>query len=136
MQIHELTLSPRKQTKRIGRGGKRGTTAGRGTKGQGAKRKKKDPLFEGGRSTLIEMKKKNRGFKSPHPKKVTLSLKQIDARYADGEIVTIETLLVKRLITPRGAQAGVKVVATGKLSKKVSLGEGILVSEAAKGFFK
>lgn len=136
MQIHELTLAPRKETKRIGRGGKRGTTSGRGTKGQGAHGKKKDPLFEGGRSTLIERTKKNRGFKSPHAKKVTLTLKQLDMRYTDGETVTLETLLAKRLITPRGAKAGVKVVATGTLSKKLSLGEGILVSETAKGFFK
>ncbi len=136
MQIHELTLSPRKQTKRIGRGGKRGTTSGRGTKGQGAHGKKKDPLFEGGRSTLIDRMKKNRGFKSPHAKKVTITLKQIEAKYADGESLTIETLLAKRLLTPHGAKSGVKVVATGKLTKKVSLGEGILVSETAKGFFK
>lgn len=136
MQIHELTLSPRKQVKRIGRGGKRGTTSGRGTKGQGAHGKKKDPLFEGGRSTLIERTKKNRGFKSPHPKKATLTLDRLDAKYADGETVTIETLLEKRIITSREAKYGVKVVATGKLSKKISLGEGILASETARGFFK
>ena len=63
MQIHELTLAPRKEVKRIGRGGKRGTTSGRGTKGQGENGKKKDPLFEGGRSTLIDRMKKSRGFK-------------------------------------------------------------------------
>jgi ribosomal protein L15 len=41
MQIHELTLAPRKEVKRIGRGGKRGTTSGRGTKGQGTHGKRK-----------------------------------------------------------------------------------------------
>ncbi|MBP7811953.1 MAG: uL15 family ribosomal protein [Candidatus Moranbacteria bacterium] len=136
MQIHELTLAPRKEVKRIGRGGKRGTTSGRGTKGQGAHGKKKDPLFEGGRSTLIDRMKKSRGFKSPHAKKVTLTFTQINARYSDGEVITLETLLAKHMITPRDAKSGVKIVATGKLSKKVTLGEGILTSEVATGFFK
>jgi ribosomal protein L15 len=80
--------------------------------------------------------KKSRGFKSPHAKKVTLTFTQINARYVDGETITIETLLAKHMITPRDAKSGVKIVATGKLSKKVTLGEGILVSETAKGFFK
>lgn len=137
MQIHELTLSPRTHTKRIGRGGKRGTTSGRGTKGQGAHGKKKDPLFEGGRTSLIDRLKKNRGFKSSHAKKVTLTLTQLSARYADGEVITLETLLAKRLITQRGAKSGVKIVATGTLSRTLTIGsEHILVSEAAKGLFK
>ena len=91
MQIHELTLAPRKEVKRIGRGGKRGTTSGRGTKGQGAHGKKKDPLFEGGRSTLIDRMKKSRGFKSPHAKKVALTFTQINARYVDGEVMMTES---------------------------------------------
>ena len=61
MQIHQLKLAKRKKTKTIGRGGKRGTTSGRGTKGQGAHNKHKSPLFEGGRSSLIERMKKLRG---------------------------------------------------------------------------
>jgi large subunit ribosomal protein L15 len=119
-----------KEVKRIGRGGKRGTTSGRGTKGQGAHGKKKDPLFEGGRSTLIDRMKKSRGFKSPHAKKGDADI------YSDQcsiclmvRVITIETLLAKHMITPRDAKSGVKIVATGKLSKKVTLGEGILVSE-------
>lgn len=136
MQIHELTLSPRQKTKRIGRGGKRGTTSGKGTKGQGAHNKTKDPLFEGGRTSLIDRMKKTRGFKSPHAKKVTITLQQIDDRYMDGETVTLETLFSKGLLTQLGVKTGVKIVATGTLSKSIMLGEGIAASEVALKCFK
>lgn len=136
MQIHELTLTPRQKTKRIGRGGKRGTTSGKGTKGQGAHGKKKDPLFEGGRTSLIDRMKKTRGFKSPHAKKVTIALGKIEEKYVDGETVTLETLFAKGIITQRGMKVGVKIVSSGTLSKKLSLGEGIRISETAKAYFK
>jgi hypothetical protein len=41
---------------------------------------------------LIDRMKKSRGFKSPHAKKVTLTFTQINARYTDGEVITLETL--------------------------------------------
>lgn len=47
MQLHELkSKTPRKKSRQVGRGGKRGKTAGRGTKGQNARagRKKRPEL--------------------------------------------------------------------------------------------
>ena len=75
MQIHQLKLKKRKKRKTIGRGGKRGTYSGRGNKGQKARSGGNvDPLFEGGRSSLVERLKKVRGFKSPHAKKININL--------------------------------------------------------------
>ncbi|MEK7181587.1 MAG: 50S ribosomal protein L15 [Patescibacteria group bacterium] len=136
MQIHELTLAPRKGKKRIGRGGKRGTTAGRGTKGQKARSGAAvDPLFEGGRSTFIERLKKLRGVKSIHAKKHTVTLSRIDEAYQEGDSVTVQSLVEKKLVSKKALKEGVKIVATGTLSKKLSLAEGISASEKAKEAF-
>ncbi len=136
MQIHTLKVTKKPERKRIGRGGKRGTTSGRGTKGQGAHGKKKDPLFEGGRSTFTERLKKVRGFKSVHPKKYTVTLDQLEARFSDGETVTLATLIEKRVVPKKALVAGAKIVATGTLKKKLGLDESVACSEKAKEAFK
>lgn len=132
MQIHSLTLPERKPKKRIGRGGRRGTTSGRGTKGQGAHNKHKSPLFEGGRSSLLDRMKKVKGFKSPKAKPVTLTLAFLDRHFKDGETVSRETILMKKLFSPKHVTGGFKVVATGTLGKKLSFDAGALFSESAR----
>lgn len=136
MQIHELSVEKKKERKRIGRGGKRGTTSGRGTKGQKSRTGSSvDPLFEGGRSTFIERLKKLRGFKSIHAKKHTLTLSQIDRAFVVGETVTLALLVEKRLVSKRALKDGVKIVATGALTKKLSLSNDVAASEKAKEAF-
>lgn len=137
MQIHQLTVAKRQERKRIGRGGKRGTTSGRGTKGQKSRTGSSvDPLFEGGRSTFTERLKKLRGFKSIHPKKHVVTLSKIDRSFADGETVTLALLIEKKLVGKRALKDGAKVVATGELTKKLSLGGDVAASEKAKAAFK
>ncbi len=138
MQIHELSLKPRKKKKTIGRGGKRGTTSGKGTKGQKARSGGNvDPLFEGGRSTFIERLKKVKGFKAVSPKKTTVTLAALERAFADGEKVTIETLIEKKLVEKSARVRGVKIVATGNLTKKLTLDESVACSEtASKQFVK
>lgn len=131
MQIHELKLKARKKSKVIGRGGKRGTTSGRGTKGQGAHGKKKDPLFEGGRSSLVERMKKLRGFKSIYQKPFTVTLRQLDQHFVDGEKVTLDAFVEKKLFGKIVRRSGVKVVTTGVLSKKLVVGKDIDLSATA-----
>lgn len=133
MQIHELKVAKRVGRKRIGRGGKRGTTAGRGQKGQKSRSGSSvDPLFEGGRSTFIERMKKTRGFKSPRPKNVVVTLAQLDKAFKEGEEVSLESLTAKRLVTSRAERAGIKIVATGKLSKKLIFGGTVILTAGAK----
>jgi large subunit ribosomal protein L15 len=99
MQIHELKVAKKKERKRIGRGGKTGTTAGRGSNGQKSRSGASvDPLFEGGRSTLLERMKKVRGFKSVHPKKHTVTLATLDRVLVDGDVVTRALLVGKRAV--------------------------------------
>ena len=136
MQIHELKVPKRKERKRIGRGGKTGTTAGRGSNGQKSRTGSSvDPLFEGGRSTLLERMKKVRGFKSIHPKKHTVTLADLERALSDGDVVTRELLVTKHMVDKKALLEGVKIVATGTLSKKLSLGTDVLASEAAKKSF-
>ncbi len=136
MQIHELKTEPRKKHKRIGRGGKRGTTSGRGSNGQKSRSGASvDPLFEGGRSTFTERLKKLRGFKSIHAKKITVRLDQLDRVFSDGETVTIETLIAKKMVPKIARNSGAKVVATGILTKKLILGGDVSASATAKESF-
>jgi large subunit ribosomal protein L15 len=133
MQIHELTVPKKQDKKRIGRGGKRGTYSGRGMKGQKARSGGNvDPLFEGGRSSLIDHLKKVRGFKSIHPKKSVFNLSSLEKWFENGEIVSSETLVSKGLIKESLVKNGIKILSNGTLTKKLTIAQGLLVSETAK----
>ncbi len=133
MQIHELSAPKRPAKKRVGRGGKFIKTAGRGTKGQKARSGASvDPLFEGGRSTLIDRLKKVRGFKSPRPKRATVTLGFLEKHFGDGEEVSRETLIEKKLFSPSALRGGIKVVATGVLSKKLTFDSRVRFSSTAE----
>lgn len=133
MQIHELKVNKRKSRKRVGRGGKRGTYSGRGMKGQKSRSgAKKDPLFEGGRTSLIDRLKKIRGFKSVHPKKININLDDLEKNFKDGDTVSVESLIKFNLIKKSEAKRGVKILGNGKLTKKLSVDENILLSKSAK----
>jgi large subunit ribosomal protein L15 len=137
MQIHQLSVAKKKERKRIGRGGKRGTTSGRGSNGQKSRSGASvDPLFEGGRSTFLERLKKTRGFKSIHPKKCLVMLDSIDRVFSDGEVVTLPLLVEKKLVPKIALSYGVKILATGSLGKKLTLGKDVFVSAKAKESFR
>ena len=133
MQIHELSTKKRKAKKTIGRGGKRGTYSGKGNKGQKARSGGNvDPLFEGGRSSLTERMKKMRGFKSMHAKKVIVKLENLEKKFKAGEDVTLESLVKNGLVDKSQAKNGVKILASGEISKKLSIDKKILLSKSAK----
>ena len=134
MQIHELKLKNKKKRKTVGRGGKRGTYSGRGNKGQKARSGGKaiDPLFEGGRSSLTERLKKVRGFKSPHSKKININLNDLERNFKDGDAVDIKSLIEIGLIGKIESRKGIKILGTGKLTKKLTINKEISMSESAK----
>lgn len=133
MQIHQLTVKKRKAKKTIGRGGKRGTYSGKGNKGQKARSGASiDPLFEGGRSSLVERLKKVRGFKSLHAKKAVVKLSALEKAFKDSDIVSIESLIAAKLVRKADAKDGVKILATGEISKKLTVSADILISQTAK----
>ena len=134
MQANTLKLKiARKKRKFIGRGGKKGTYSGKGNKGQKARSGAKiDPLFEGGRSSLVERLKKVRGFKSPHSKKININLNDLERNFKNGDIVDVKSLIEKGLIGKIEARRGVKILGTGKLTKKITTSKDISMSKSVR----
>ncbi|MDR2049953.1 MAG: 50S ribosomal protein L15 [Treponema sp.] len=114
-----------------GQGSGRGTTAGKGNKGQQARSGGKTYVgFEGGQMPLYR-RLAHRGF-SNYPFKTeyrVINLKQIEVSFADGETVSPATLAAKGL--SKGS-CPVKILAVGELSKKLIF-EVEKVSAAARG---
>lgn len=113
--------TPRKDRKRIGRGIGSGTgkTAGKGHKGQLARSGGRPrPGFEGGQLPLFQRLPK-RGFKNVNHKEYAIvNLKDLNV-FSDGDVVTPEVLLERRIISKR--QDGVKILAHGNLTKKITV---------------
>lgn len=137
MQIHEISSGDRQKRKRIGRGGRRGTYSGRGNKGQKARSGAHvNPLFEGGRSSLVDRLKKVRGFKSPHVKKPFVKLSDIARVFVPGEIVSQKTLVAKKLAHSDILKGGVKIIGLGTLPKNLSFDAALPFSESVRAIIE
>jgi large subunit ribosomal protein L15 len=120
VKVHELAPAPgsTRPKRRVGRGigGKGGKTAGRGTKGQGARNNIK-PGFEGGQLPLAQRVPKLKGFKNPF--RVEYVVVNLDALEAfDGSAISPETLRTKGLVHKHGL---VKVLGNGSLTRKLDV---------------
>ncbi len=134
MKIHEVKRNTKlKRSRLIGRGGKRGKTSGKGTKGQKARAGRK--LYPELRDIIKKIPKlrghgKNYNTSVKLPAKV-ISLSIIESNYKDGETVSAGTLFEKGLIRKvAGKFPQVKIVA-GELKKKVVF-TGVSMSESVK----
>lgn len=120
MKYNELQASANKNKKRVGRGisAGGGKTAGRGTKGQGARTGKKlRAMFQGGQRALVQAIPKNRGFKSLRTPAQVVYLDHLNA--FKGKTADNFTLFEAGLIaTPFHS---VKVILRGELTGKVTL---------------
>ena len=135
MQAHEIKSKTKKKSrKRIGRGGRRGTYSGRGMKGQKSRSGVSiSPLFEGGRSSLIERLKKMPGFKSTHPKKININLNDLERNFKNGDKVSLEDLVKIGLVDRiKAKRAAVKILGGGKITKKITVDKKILLSKSAR----
>lgn len=146
MQLSTLKAKhPRKTSKRIGRGGKRGTTSGSGTKGQKSRAGATVRAgFRGGDNRIWQLFPKQRGAsskpgnKSPHRKHRYYSIKrykpwEVNLRslsvFKDGETVSPATLMEKGILSS-GADR-VKILATGELNRKLTFSD-VLMSASAR----
>lgn len=133
MQSHQLTTPARPNRKRVGRGGKRGTYAGRGNKGQKARSGGKvNPLFEGGRSSLVERMKKLRGFKSIHPKPTEITLSDLERAFKAGESVTLAVLIERGLVRSKDSRHGAKILRNGELNKKLAIAADVATTAGSR----
>ncbi len=127
MQSNTLApKTPRITSARVGRGGKRGKTSGRGTKGQNARagHKKRPEMRD-----LIKKIPKLRGHGKNRSRTVRnrvpyapVNLAVLESAFVAGDVVTPETLYKKGLIRARGGKLSfVKLLGTGTLTKALSV---------------
>jgi len=137
MQTNTLkAATPRITSVRIGRGGKRGKTSGRGTKGQNARagHRKRPEMRD-----LLKKLPKRRGHGKNRSRTVrpqviysAVNLAKLDALFNAGDIVSPLTLMQKGTLGTRGGFIKpVKVLGTGSLTKALTIVD-CNVSEAAK----
>ncbi|HKN41026.1 MAG TPA: 50S ribosomal protein L15 [Acidimicrobiia bacterium] len=120
-KVHDLKPAPgskpKKQRVARGIGGRRGKTAGTGTKGQGTRDTIK-PGFEGGQTPLTRRTPKLKGFKNPFRIEYTvINLDGLDDFEAGAE-VTPETLRARGLVHKHGL---VKLLGRGEITKPLTV---------------
>ena len=126
MKLHNIQPAEGATTpaKRLGRGigSGLGKTSGKGHKGQWARSGGGvRPGFEGGQMPLTRRLPK-RGFKNGLFKKVytVINIGMIDELYNDGDVVTVEDLKAKGIIS-KIEEYGLKVLGNGEVTKKLTV---------------
>lgn len=116
MKYNELILTRQKNAKRVGRGisAGGGMTAGRGTKGQGARKSPTKVGFEGGQMPIYMRLPKLRGFTSHKTKPEVVYTGQLDALKG----IIIDNQSVHQAGLTSSPHTPVKVIKNGKLKSK------------------
>jgi len=122
MKLHHLKPAEGSKTRKIrvgrGEGGRRGKTAGRGTKGQKA-RSKVRPGFEGGQTPLQRRLPKLKGFKNRNKQYYALiNVDKLAASFDAGDSVDPELLRARGLVKKRG---NVKVLGEGEIDRALTV---------------
>ncbi|PIR83848.1 50S ribosomal protein L15 [Candidatus Kaiserbacteria bacterium CG10_big_fil_rev_8_21_14_0_10_51_14] len=132
--LNLLKRTGARSSMRVGRGGKRGKTSGRGTKGQNARsgRKKRPEMRD-----IIKKLPKRRGYGKNRGRTVVgtrqgatiISLERLDAMFDAGSEITQKALLEKGII--KRYNVPVKIVGSGTITKKFTL-KGLKASASAR----
>lgn len=122
LKLHHLAPAPGSKKPRIrvgrGEGGRRGKTAGRGTKGLKARGKLR-PGFEGGQTPLVRQLPKLKGFTNPAKERYAIvNIGVLAEAFPAGAVVTPETLRSRGLVRHRGR---VKVLAQGEIGHALTV---------------
>jgi len=135
LKVHHLRPAPGAKSRkiRVGRGeaGRRGKTAGRGTKGSGARHNVPEN-FEGGQMPL-HMRLPKRGFNNPFAKDYAeVNLGHVQKLLYAGKLdakAVIDQAALQAAGVARGGKNGVRLLGKGELTTKVSF----KVAGASKG---
>ncbi len=121
IKLHDLKPAPGSKTKktRVGRGeGSKGKTAGRGTKGTGA-RKNVPVRFEGGQMPIHMRLPKLKGFRNRfRTEYAVVNLGDLTKAFPEGGEFGVDELVAKGLVRKNTL---VKVLGDGKLTVKVNI---------------
>jgi len=122
MQFNQLKRkTPHKKKLIVGRGGRRGKTSGRGTKGQKAR---SGHRIRPQTRDVMKRLPKQRGFKFPKigKKFAIVSLGQIEKNFENDAIINPAILAEKKLIKKIGDKLPkVKILNNGEFSKKITV---------------
>jgi len=132
MRLHELKPDHKnKEKKRVGRGGKWRTYAGRGDKGQKSRAGsgKFQPLIR----RLIKRFPKLRGYQfNPLSEKEVVNVGKLKHHFEEGDVINPASLVDEGLVSRQeGKLPQVKILGEGELSKALKV-EGCELSESAK----
>jgi large subunit ribosomal protein L15 len=135
MQINQLKRKT-ENTKRmiVARGGKRGKTAGRGTKGQKARAGHKiRPEMRDLIKRIPKMRGRGKNSNlSINDKPVTLNIDALELIFSNGDTVSRNTLVENGLLAiHHGKIPTVKILGNGTLTKKLTV-KGLTISASAK----
>lgn len=132
MLINQIRFRLKKK-KRIGRGGKKGNYSGRGIKGQKARAGRKIRPAE--RDIILKLPKlRGIKFKPLKEKPYIVNLEDINEKFNENEVVNKETLVQKKVLKIRKSDKNpkIKILARGKLDKKLIFSSELLFSDKAK----
>jgi large subunit ribosomal protein L15 len=134
MQLHNLNIKNTSKPQRVGRGGKRGTTSGRGTKGQKSRSGRK--LRPAIRDLVIRLPKL-RGFRNKPTTNKPCVVNIADLAKAKtlasgkGPVVLDRNALAKIGLVPMNWRGEVKLLGTGEVAFPMIL-RGLKTSESVK----
>ncbi len=120
-QLNKLTPLCKKR-KKVGRGGSRGGTSGRGHKGQKARSGGSiRPTFEGGQMPLVRRLPK-RGFNNVRfqTEVKIVSIQRLNDLFNDSDIVNKKVLIEKGVLKGKGKFI-LKILGNGTLEKKLTV---------------
>jgi len=135
MQLDTLKRhTPRKKSVPVGRGGKRGKTSGRGTKGQrahgghGIRPEMRDTIKK-----IPKLRGRGKNINTGHQAIArVVNISKLDAMFESGAAVSPKTLVANKLVNRDGGKLPmVKILATGETTKKFTI-EGCIISPAAR----
>ena len=137
MQAHEVkTRKPRAVKKVVGRGGKRGKTSGRGTKGQDARAgHRKRPQMRDAIKKLPKLRGEDvsrNHFKTESLHYVVLNIGILNIEFKSGDRITPKVLLERALVEKKVTKFLLSRFWIRRNSTKASDIRGCLISEPAK----
>jgi len=136
MQQHTLQRkTSRQRSQRVGRGGTRGKTSGRGHKGQKARAGHKiRPAVRDAIKQIPKLRGESasgRNYKAPKP--VGVNVAMLQSAFEKGGEVTPQTLVEAGVCRKRGGKyPKVKILGTGELTAQVSVSGCTVSATAAK----
>ena len=134
MKLHSLTRIRKQKSQRIGRGGKRGTTSGRGQKGQ--KSRAGHRIRPAERDLILKLPKK-RGFRNK-PKKEAVTVfnlgdlsRKLKTFAGEEPLMITRELLMTAGLLGKNFTGEIKILGVGDAAFPITL-DGIKISKSAK----